>query len=257
MTGKRICVLFCMSWFLLSPAAPATGSDTEKRIEKPVRQAIDTRQGTQKAEAQWRIDKEKLTARFEQLQAEQVQLQQQKDDLGREVESTRARIAAKEKQLADIEQISSQIEPFLEELVEAVKVEVSDGLPFLMVERQRRIDNLDRLMATPDISVSEKYRKAMEALLVEAEYGFTIETYQETIAIDNQARLASIFRLGRIGLFFQSLDQKLCGFYNVATGGWQALPASHNPAIHDAIEIAAKRKPVELLSLPVGRMVAR
>lgn len=257
MTGRMIYLLFCMSWFLLSPATQAAGSDTEKRIEKPVRQAIDTRQGTQKAETQWRIDKEKLTARFEQLQAEQAQLQQHKDDLHRQVELTRARIATKEKQLADIEQISSQIDPFLEELVEAVKVEVSNGSPFLMAERQRRIDNLDRLMATPDISVSEKYRKAMEALLVEAEYGFTIETYQETITIDNQPRLANVFRLGRIGLFFQSLDQKLCGFYNVATGGWQALPAFHNRAIHDAIEIAAKRKPVELLSMPLGRMVTR
>jgi hypothetical protein len=105
------------------------------------------------------------------------------------------------------------------------------------------------------VAISEKYRKVMEALLVEAEYGFTIEAYQETITIDGQPLLADIFRLGRISLFYQSLDRKRCGFYNAAKGVWQSLDTVHNPAIQAALDIAAKRRPVELLSLPVGRMV--
>jgi hypothetical protein len=107
------------------------------------------------------------------------------------------------------------------------------------------------------VDIGEKYRKIMEALLVEAEYGFTIEAYQETITIDGQALLADIFRLGRISLFYQSLDRKRCGFYNTADGTWQSLDTVHNAAIQSAIDIAAKRRPIELLCLPVGRMAAQ
>ena len=255
MTIKKLPVCMLVCCFLFFSILPAIASDTAQQIEKPVRQSIKTRQKSQQAEEKWRLEKEKLTVQFEQLQAEQKQLQQQRQDLQEYIDASQARIATKEKQLADIEQISSQIQPFLEEMLTLLKTQVLDGYPFLSDEREKRIDNLEHLMIDPEVSVSEKYRKIMEAFLVEAEYGTTIETYQETIAIDGQTMLVDIFRLGRLSLFYQSLDRKQCGFYNIAANAWQPLPASDNPSIHAAIDIAAKRKPVEILSLPVGRMV--
>jgi predicted RNase H-like nuclease (RuvC/YqgF family) len=222
-----------------------------------VRQSIDTRQATQKAEEQWRLEKERLVARFEQLEQKQRQLTEQKKELNHQIEPARGRISAKEKQLADIEEISNRIPPFVNEISNALKSQVTEGLPFLLKERQGRIQRLETVISQPDVDISEKYRKIMEALLVEAEYGFTIETYQETIAIDGQAMLVDIFRLGRISLFYQSLDRKRCGFYNTADGAWQDLETAHNVSIQTAIDIAAKRRPIELLTLPLGRMVAR
>lgn len=257
MTRKMIMLLFTASCLILSAESPAWSSNTNQRIEEPVRQSIKTRQTTQKAEEKWRFEKEKLVAKFEQLLQEQERLQQHKSNLQQQVKATQTRIVAKEKQLNDIEQISSQIRPFLDKLVNDLRLQIADGLPFLTAERQQRIDKLENLMTAPDISISEKYRKVMEALLVEAEYGFTIEASQETIEVEGQARLANIFRLGRLSLFYQSLDQKHCGFYNVAANGWQTLPAIHNREVQSAIDIAAKRRPVELLSLPLGRMVSR
>ena len=257
MTIKMLPIWMLICCLLFSPGLPALASDTEQRVEKPVRQSIQTRQVNQQEEEKWRLEKEKLTAQFEQLQAEQKQLQQQRQDLQDYTDASRARIATKEKQLADIQQISDQIQPFLEEMLALLKTQVSDGYPFLPEEREKRIDNLEHLMTDPDVSVSEKYRKVMEAFMVEAEYGTTIETYQETITIDGQTMLVDIFRLGRLSLFYQSLDRKKCGFYNIADNAWQPLPGSHNPSIHAAIDIAAKRKPVEMLTLPVGRMVVK
>ena len=257
MTSKTLPVwtLICVVLFSTGPSMAA--SDTETRIEKPVRQSIQTRQATQSAEADWREEKERLTTKYEQLQKDQAQLTRQKNELTEKTDTTRSRISIKEKQLADIQQISSQIEPFLKEMLAVLKTEVASGYPFLPDERNKRIANLEHLMVDPDVSISEKYRKVMEAFLVEAEYGFTIETYQATIDIAGQSMLVDIFRLGRISLFYQSLDRSQCGFYNVADTAWQPLPAVHNTAIHAAIDMAAKRKPVELLTLPVGRVVPR
>jgi hypothetical protein len=112
------------------------------------------------------------------------------------------------------------------------------------------------LLADPGVTVSEKFRKTMEALMVEAEYGRTIEVYQETITMDSQPLLATIFRLGRIGLFYQTLDHSRSGMFDVATRTWIPLPPSFDNALEAAIDIGAKRQPVELLSLPLGRMAA-
>ena len=257
MTRKIIILLFSASCLMLSAGSQALSSNANQRIEEPVRQSINTRQATQKAEEKWRFEKEKLVARFEQLQHEQERLQEQKSNLRQQVESTQKRIVSKKRQLSDIEQIANQIRPFLDELVKELGLQIADGLPFLTAERRQRIDKLESMMAAPDISISEKYRKVMEALLVEAEYGFTIEAKQETIEVEGQSRLVNIFRLGRISLFYQNLDQKGCGFYNVVEKSWQTLPANHNREIQKAIDIAAKRRPVEILSLPLGRMVSR
>lgn len=253
MTKRKPMLMILIGCLLL--VLPASAADTQHKIEKPVRQSIDTRRATQRSEQKWRLEREKLIVRFENLQKENARLKDQIAALEPQVQAARARVGAKEKQLADIEQISSQIRPFLEELIYDLKSQLAQGLPFLMDERQQRIQKLTEMMPDPEITISEKYRKVMEALLVEAEYGFTIEVYRESITIEGQDLLADIFRLGRLSLFYQILGRKSCGFYNVRTGAWQPLPAIHNPQIQTAIEIAAKRRPVELLSLPLGRMV--
>ena len=255
MIRKTCLVLMATGCLLVASGNPGIASDTERKIENPVSQSIKTRQSSQQAEEKWRAEKDKLTEKFEQLQAEQKQLQQQKQELWEYVDITKARLADKERQLADIQQISSQIQPFLEETLTSLEALIAEDGPFLRQEREKRVANLKKLMVDPEVSISEKYRKTMEAFLVEAEYGTTIETYQETIPIDGQPMLANIFRLGRLSLFYQSLDQQQCGFYNIAEGAWQPLSASNNAAIHAAIDIAAKRRPVEMLTLPVGRMV--
>jgi gas vesicle protein len=248
---------FGVPLLLLGIIAGSAIGDTRRLIEQPVRQSIVTRKETQQEEAQWRREKEKLIAQYEQLQQQQNQLQQQKSDLLEKVAATRTRVAAKEKQLADIEEMTGHIRPLLEELITQLKLSISNDPPFLTEERRQRMERLDRLMANPDVTISETYRKVMEALQVEAEYGFTIETYQETIVLEEQSMLADIFRFGRLGLYCLSLDRKQGGFFNPAADAWQPLAASHRQALHTAIAIAAKQQPVELLNLPLGRLVVQ
>jgi small-conductance mechanosensitive channel len=235
----------------------SANSNVSDRVEKPVRKAIDIRQKTQKERDLWREERQRLVDAYETLQQEQKQLEAQKDSLTQTSAAATERIAAKSKQLADIEQISVQIQPFLDKLIQQLHQRVNDDMPFLSDERGRRLDKLDRLSTDPGVAVSEKFRKIMEALMVEAEYGRTIEVYQETIEVDNREILANIFRLGRIALFYQTLDQKRCGFYNVASSTWSPLPKSYHSSIQTAMDIGLKRRPVELLTLPIGRITVR
>lgn len=232
----------------------AQESGFDKRVKQPVSKSIDIRQATQKQEEQWRAKKQKLIARYEQLGSELKQLEARKQELDEQTAAARQRVAAKQKQLADIEQIKLKIIPLMEALVEELRQQIEVDLPFLPEERSQRLKRLEELRHDPDVAVSEKFRKVMEALLVEAEYGNTIEVYQQTIAVGERHMLVNIFRLGRISLFFQTLDQKTCGFYNIAASAWQSLPPSYNRTIQVAVDIGAKRQPVEMLALPLGRM---
>ena len=57
--------------------------------------------------------------------------------------------------------------------------------------------------------------------------------------------------------FCQSLDKKTTGYYDVAARKWEKLPGKYNAEIDTAMEIGAKRRPVDLVNLPLGRMSVR
>jgi hypothetical protein len=225
-----------------------------QQVTRPVQKAVTVRQATQKQEEQWRDDQQKLVARYEKLQAEQEQLTATRDELKESIAGTRRRIDEKEKQLAAIEQIRTRIEPFLHESLAALRQQIDEDLPFLPEERRQRMARLAELLEDPEVAISEKYRKVLEAWMVEAEYGNTIEVYQQTIAVESNEMLVNVFRLGRISLFYQTLDRSGSGFFDVAAGTWRPLPDEYNRTLSAAIDIGTKKKPAELLSLPLGRI---
>lgn len=240
---------------VLAPALlGAAGDAVRDKIEKPVQQAIDTRQATQKAEEAWRQERDERVALLTSLELEQARLEKEQLRLQEDQAARRQRIDAKARQLAASEEIAGQIAPYLEEVLAALRARIVADQPFLTRERRLRVDRMGSLLGDPGVTVSEKFRKTMEALMVEAEYGRTIEVYQDTITVEGQPLLATIFRLGRIALFYQTLDHRHSGMFDVAARAWTPLPSSFDRALRTAIDIAAKRQPVELLNLPLGRM---
>lgn len=109
---KRLLLLVTASLLFAFAESPAKESQTRQQIETPVHQAIQTRKATQQNQEHWRLEKEKMITRFDQLRKKQEGLQHQKKQLRRKIEATQDRLPAKEKQLADIEQVSNQIKSY-------------------------------------------------------------------------------------------------------------------------------------------------
>lgn len=254
-TLRRKIVLTCTALVFFCPAIQA--DELRQKVEKPVGQAITTRQQSQKETEEWQQQKEKLVIQLEQLQLTVKNLQEQKRELSSQVETQQKRVDEKTQKLADIKQIQEEMDPFVKTLADSIAALPENGLPFLQEERDERIKNLRITLADKEIPISEKFRKAMEALQVEAEYGLTIETYQKQITLGSGKVLVNIFRFGRLGLYFQSLDQQSCGMFDIAEGKWIRLPDSCNFNMQKAVEIASKRRPAELLALPLGRIAKR
>jgi hypothetical protein len=251
-------IITTVFWFALT--LPCGGSDPQTdfpdAVEQPLHKAIEIRQSTQKAEESWSAERSQLTADYEQRQEAVARLRRQLQELSGDLEQTQLRVAEKETQLAEMDRISDQIEPFLDATRQTLEKFIRRDTPFLTAERAERMTRLQRVLDDSQIPLSEKYRKTMEALFVEAEYGNTVEIYEDTITIAAETVLVGVFRLGRISLFFQTLDQARCGYFNTSDQTWQWLPRRFNRSVRLAMDIGANRRPAELLSLPLGRLVA-
>ncbi|MDZ7640849.1 MAG: DUF3450 domain-containing protein [Desulfurivibrio sp.] len=246
---------FILTFFLAcNVLARAEAQDTGEQVRKPVQEAVEIRQKTQKEREEWQEERQELVACYDRLLEENKDLKDQHGGLYEQVETAKARVSRKEKQLRDIEQVAEDIEPFLEQRLDSLEQLVAKDLPFLPAEREKRRQRLEELMRDPEQKVSEKYRRIMEAFLVEAEYGRTIEVRQKSIQVEGRNIRADIFRLGRLGLFYQTRDNQECGWYNVAQKKWQELPGKYNWAIGKAIDVGAERQPAELLTMPLGRL---
>ncbi len=249
---RTILTALAVMHFALS-AGPLAAVETDQ-IKKPLAESIRIRQTTQQDEERWRDDKEKLLARYDQLTESKKHMSERQAALEERVSGAKARIATKEKELADSERLQQEITPLIHSLTVELQEFVAGDLPFLAEERATRLRRLAELRDDPEVSTSEKFRKVLEAMLVEVEYGNTIEVTRETIALEGRDTLVDIFRLGRVALFFQTLDQKSSGYYDVAAGAWKPLAEEYTRDLTTAMEIGAKRRPAELLALPLGRL---
>ena len=251
-------ILMCFVGFsCFSESLPAFSEDFPARVKKPVNESITIRRNTQKSADQWSEERLKLKGKYETLETDNDRLKVENNALKKNSADRRASIDALEGEIAQISRISEELLPFLEQTYDRLAKWVKEDVPFLPDERRKRLETLRRILDDPLVSTGEKFRKTMEALSVEAEYGNTVEAYREEIIIDEQKIQVNIFRLGRISLFFQSLDGEKTGYFDPAEFVWKEFPPQYNRQINAAMEMGAKRKPVDLLILPLGKLVTK
>jgi len=231
------------------------GEAVKNQVEKPIRNAISIRQDTQQNQETWMKERDNLLRELESLELENQEITVQRDQLAAQISDARERITHKKSELQGIRKIAEDIKPFLEETLAWLESETDRGLPFLEKERRERVTRLRVLMDDPDISINRKFRKIMESLFIEAEYGTTVEVNNDRVELEGEPVLVNVLRLGRLNLFFQTLDGNSCGFYNMATARWELLPEKDSRNIKMAVNMAQKRRSVELVNLPVGRVV--
>lgn len=246
-------VLIAVLLWGLPAVLPAENS--AELAEKQVKKAIETRRQTQEQEDAWAADKARLQAEFALLRDEVDLLEPMVVELQRQVAHGKAVVAALETEAVEIKRVSAELLPYLEQLLAELEALVEQDLPFLRVERRRRIETLRKILAEESASVGEKFQSVMDAVMAEASYGNSVAVYSQKIQLDELPVLVDVLRLGRLSLFCQTPDRHTAGYFNPADNRWQPLATRYNEAIQSAIEIASKQRSVELLNLPLGKVV--
>ncbi len=216
---------------------------------------------------------EQATRRAEQVQDQINQLDDERSDMVREfrtllqrrnaaelyarqqqkvVESQRRELVSLTDQLSRVDEITEQTVPMMLDMITDLKTFVAADLPFKQEERQARLEALDAAMENPQVPDPERYRLIIEAYQAEMEYGSTIDTWQETVQIDNAPQTVDFFQYGRVALVWITTDDKRAQRYNRNQGSWEDIGGAYLGDIREAIRVAAGTKQQEVLFGPVS-----
>lgn len=169
------------------------------------------------------------------------------NQLSKIIDSQKEELKSLNQQIIDIEQTQKNIFPLMIDMIKSLKMLVQKDTPFLLEERTNRVKRLESILDKADIQTHEKYRLILEAFKVEYDYAKTIESYQEKL----NDKTYNFLRLGRVALYYQSLDLKEYGYYNKSTKTWDIIEDSNSKSnIRKAIKIAKKQQNVDFLNLP-------
>lgn len=187
--------------------------------------------------------------RYATLLADAESLSAHNDFVHRQLSSQQSEAAAIEAQLAAIDSTAADLAPLLVRMHQALKTFVASDLPFKdpVSDRQQRLARLDELMANPTATLSERYRRLLEAYQIELDYGRTLETYKGKL---EDGREADFVRVGRITLLYRTDDGKEVGYWNKDEQQW-VVDDDYKAAVAEALRIATKELAPDLIEVPV------
>jgi hypothetical protein len=160
-------------------------------------------------------------------------------------------IDGKTRLLEALTQLDPRIDSLLKRTTSALKHRIEKGPPFLIEERSGRIDRLEKLLNDPNVVLAEKYRRVMEAYRVELEYAKTVDAYRAVLKTGKEERLVDFLSIGRLSLYYQTLDGLESGIWRNDRRDWQQHSGEDNESITQGLRIARKLDPPQLIVLPL------
>ena len=229
-------------------AAPA-GAQLNQALTAQV-QVDRTAAQSQKTIDDLRDKTQDAAGKYAQAVADAESLERYNGQLAKQVASQEQEMASIDRQLTEIETTNREVQPLMEQMVETLDRFVQLDVPFLLDERTERVKSLKEMMARADITISEKYRRILEAYQIELEYGRTLDAYEGRLGTGPDARTVEFVRLGRISLMYRTLDGSEVGYWDQQKRDWVPDP-SYSDAIDQALRVARKQGAPELLTVPV------
>ncbi|MDI3258174.1 MAG: DUF3450 domain-containing protein [Sinobacteraceae bacterium] len=203
------------------------------------------------ADSQKRIDK--LADQRESMAEEYRDTLRQADSLKLYIQQLKAQI---KDQLAEMDTIREEertidtanieILPLMQQMLATLKEFVHLDMPFLLKEREARIEKLEAMMPRADVTVSEKFRRIVEAYQIEIDYGRTIEAYSGQLG----SKDVDFLRVGRVALLYQTPDGSETGYWDRNQKNW-VVDNSEADDVRYGLKIARKQTAPDLLIAPV------
>ncbi|AXQ30708.1 DUF3450 domain-containing protein [Solimonas sp. K1W22B-7] len=147
---------------------------------------------------------------------------------------------------AELDRTNIEIQPLMVRMLDSLEQFVALDVPFLKQERAGRVEKLKEMMPRADVTVSEKYRRIVEAYQIEMEYGRTIEAYKGKLA-DKEV---DFLRVGRVGLFYQTPDGAETGYWDRDKKDWTA-DDDYTEGVKEGLKVAKKQTSPNLLIVPI------
>jgi len=239
---------------LLALASFAAAQDPAREAEETVAGTVEVARQAQAAGDAWAREKAELQDDWRALQSETAYLEQRTAAETERVDAKQARADELRRRLAESTRLAASLQDTMDVILGRLETRVAADAPFLSDERGARLTELRRELSRPEASPGEKLRRLLESLQVEAGYGATVEVYQDRVDVAGEELFVDVLRIGRLALFWRTPDADRVGWYDPAVLAWTELPRKHRRDIGLAMEMAARMRPTEPVSLPLGRI---
>lgn len=167
-----------------------------------------------------------------------------------QVGAQRKELQSIQQQLSEIERTQREVEPLMQRMLATLEEFIALDVPFLIDERTNRVNKLKEMMERVDVTVSEKYRRILEAYQIEMEFGRTLDFYEGEMGEGDSARTVNFVRLGRVSLMYQTLDGLETGYWDVSQKAF-VRDDSYADRVKNALRVAKKSGAPDLIIVPV------
>ena len=207
---------------------------------------------------------DKLSRETQNMLREYQNLMQQGDyqnaynkELTQRLDEQAEEIASLKKQLADVQITRLHIMPFLRDKTAELKQFIELDLPFEQEDRLASIKRLEDRLSSSKVSLSDKFRRLMQAWQSENDYSYQLQSFRDTVQWQGEDISVNFLRVGRVALYFQSLDGKLSAYWHSSKKQWLEVEPRYHAAIQQALRVADKQLPPQLLALPINNKEAK
>ncbi len=172
-------------------------------------------------------------------------LQRQLDAQDRQVETLKSSIA-------NATVIERQMVPLMMRMLDGLEEFIALDVPFLLEEREQRVENLRSLMERADLTVAEKSRRVFEAYQIENDYGRTLEAYKGKLNLADRSYDVDYLRIGRIALLYRSVGNDRFGHWDSRGKRWVETDQSQfKRNVDKGLRVARQEMAPELFTVPV------
>ena len=236
-----------------APTGPSEAELQAQKLDSAVQEQLGADADAKASQA--RIDKlddetQKLLSEYRKAVADAESYTTYSKQLEAQVASQNEEMAAINEQLLEVETTSREVSPLMQRMLDTLEQFVALDVPFLAKERNDRVEMLKAMMDRADVTISEKYRRIVEAYQVEMDYGRTIEAYEGTLGEGADARTVEFLRVGRIALLYQTLDRRETGYWDADKKSW-VVDNDYRDAFEIGVGVARKARAPEMLTVPV------
>ncbi len=208
---------------------------------------------TQQRVDQWSADTERLLAEYQQITQQLDYQESYREELAQKLSDQDAEILRLQQSIAQIQITRLHLLPLLREMVSTLAQFIALDLPFEQAARLAAVDELSQLLANSQIILAEKFRRVMELYQAENDYNYSLATYRGEIKQQDSTAVVEFLRVGRLALYYRSLDGKQLGLWSESEKNWVDVSAlaQASEQVQKAIRVAKEQQAPELLALPM------
>jgi Tfp pilus assembly protein PilN len=165
--------------------------------------------------------------------------------------SQQQRIEALRQEIAQVQVTRQRIVPLMRSMADALEKFVVLDIPFRHEDRINAVLLLKERLNQPDLSASAKFRLLLEAYQLEQAYGASLEAWRDTLQYQGEELSVEVLRVGRLAMYFQSLDGATSAYWDATGDQWLPLDKKFNRPLLQALRVARNLSAPQLLRLPL------